>query len=76
MTLIKPPASALLGVLLLWCSAAPAQTGPQPRLPTIKLTAGIHVINTELPIAPAQQMTGYSCARRMAARWPVGVSPS
>ena len=35
-----------------------AQDGPQPRLPTIELTAGMHVIRAELAIAPVQQATG------------------
>ena len=35
-----------------------AQDGPQPRLPTIELTAGMHVIRAELAITPAQQATG------------------
>jgi uncharacterized protein len=35
-----------------------AQTGPQPRLPTIELTAGMHVIQTELAVTLPQQMTG------------------
>ncbi len=46
---------------LLWLAgtqAAQAQTGPQPRLQTIDLTAGMHVIRAELAITPAQQATG------------------
>jgi uncharacterized membrane protein (UPF0127 family) len=35
-----------------------AQDGPQPRLPTIELTVGMHVIRAELAITPAQQATG------------------
>ncbi|HRD99002.1 MAG TPA: DUF192 domain-containing protein [Rubrivivax sp.] len=35
-----------------------AQDGPQPRLQTIELTAGMHVIRAELAITPAQQATG------------------
>ena len=38
--------------------AAQAQNGPQPRLQTIELTAGMHVIRAELAITPAQQATG------------------
>jgi uncharacterized membrane protein (UPF0127 family) len=37
---------------------AQAQDGPQPRLQTIDLTAGMHVIRAELAITPAQQATG------------------
>lgn len=50
----------LLGVLL-WLAAprlAQAQDGPQARLQTIDLTAGMHVIRAELAITPAQQATG------------------
>ena len=46
---------------LLWLAgsqAAQAQNGPQPRLQTIDLTAGMHVIRAELAITPAQQATG------------------
>ena len=35
-----------------------AQDAPQPRLPTIELTAGMHVIRAELAITPVQQATG------------------
>jgi uncharacterized membrane protein (UPF0127 family) len=37
---------------------AQAQDGPQGRLQTIDLTAGMHVIRAELAITPAQQATG------------------
>ncbi len=48
-------------VTLGWLSplqALRAQDGPQPRLQTIELTAGMHVIRAELAITPAQQATG------------------
>ena len=38
--------------------AAQAQEGPQPRLPTTRLSAGMHVIDTELAVTPAQQQIG------------------
>ncbi len=44
---------------------ASAQTGPQPRLPTIKLQAGIHVIQTELAVTADQQATGMMFRRQM-----------
>jgi len=54
--------SALLPLLalLLTVSTAPvrAQTGPQPRLPTITLQAGMHLIQAELAVSPEQQQTG------------------
>jgi uncharacterized protein len=52
-------AAALLG------GNANAQTGPQPRLPTVNLTAGMHVIKAELAIAPEQQATGMMFRREM-----------
>jgi len=73
MILVKPrPAAsplyallcALLGALLLARPAA-AQTGPQPRLPTIDLVAGMHVIKAELAVTPQQQATGMMFRREM-----------
>ncbi len=63
MTCIKPHslhrrATALLSALLLACLPTWAQNAPQPPLPTIKITAGIHVIQTELPVTREQQATG------------------
>jgi len=71
MTCIKPritPSSAapFLAALVLAAlhlaptglPAAQAQTGPQPRLPTIDLQAGMHIIKTELAVTPEQQATG------------------
>ena len=52
-------ATALLG------GNASAQTGPQPRLPTVNLTAGMHVIKAELAIAAEQQATGMMFRREM-----------
>lgn len=49
---------ALGGVLLALAAAAPAQTGPQPRLPTVDLLAGMHIIKAELAVTPEQQATG------------------
>lgn len=37
---------------------AQAQDGPQPRLPTVPLTAGMHVIQAEVARTPQQQQTG------------------
>ena len=45
--------------------AAQAQTGPQPKLQTVELTAGMHVIHTELAITPDQQATGMMFRRGM-----------
>ena len=68
MICIKLPAltfATLLSVVLAVFPLAQAQTGPQPRLRTIDLTAGIHVIKTELAITPEQQQTGMMFRREM-----------
>ncbi len=44
--------------MLAWVPAAPAQTGPQPRLPTVDLMAGMHIIKAELAVTAQQQATG------------------
>ncbi len=43
-----------------------AQEGPQARLPTIELTAGMHVIRAELAVTAAQQATGMMFRTEMA----------
>ena len=55
----------LFVALLLGLPLAQAQSGPQPRLPTIDLQAGIHVIKTELAITPEQQQMGMMFRREM-----------
>ena len=45
--------------------AAQAQTGPQPRLPTTAITAGMHVIQAELAVQPEQQAVGMMFRREM-----------
>ena len=63
---IKPTlllAAALLAAFI--SSPAPAQDGPQGRLQTIELTAGMHVIRAELAITPIQQQTGMMFRRSM-----------
>ncbi len=67
MICIKLPAlfTTLLGALVLMALPAWAQTGPQPRLNSIDLTAGIHVIKTELAITPDQQQIGMMFRRQM-----------
>lgn len=54
-------ACALLG----FTPAAQAQTGPQARLPTTQLMAGMHIIQAELAITPEQQATGMMFRREM-----------
>jgi uncharacterized protein len=62
LTSLKRCAIAL--VALAWLPAG-AQNGPQPRLPTIELSAGIHVIKTELAITMQQQATGMMFRKEM-----------
>jgi hypothetical protein len=54
------PAAALAFSLLalLAPSLASAQNGPQPRLPTVQLRAGMHLIQAEVAQTPQQQQTG------------------
>ena len=57
------------GCLLVMLAVLPAaaQEGPQPRLETIPLTAGMHIIQAELAQTPAQQMIGMMNRREMGA---------
>ena len=60
MTFIKARSIALT-VLAAWALAGPlaqAQDGPQPKLETAQLTAGMHVIKAELAVTPTQQAIG------------------
>jgi uncharacterized membrane protein (UPF0127 family) len=52
-------------ILALLPLAAAAQDGPQPRLRTVPLTAGMHVIQAELAVTPQQQQTGMMFRRAM-----------
>jgi uncharacterized protein len=63
MTLLRSIVLGLLaaGVLL----GARAQTGPQPKLPITRLTAGMHVIQAEVAQAPQEQMVGMMFRREM-----------
>lgn len=59
MTYVKRLLSTAFGVVLvLAAAAAHGQAGPQGRLPTVKITAGMHVIQAEVAATPEQQMTG------------------
>ena len=42
-----------------------AQTGPQPKLPTTPISAGMHVIQAEVAQSPEQQMVGMMFRRQM-----------
>ena len=68
MTYIK----TLLGPLLLVAGllgAAPAwaQTGPQPRLPTVAITAGMHLIQAEVAQSDSEQAMGMMFRTQMGA---------
>ena len=70
MTFIKPIstcAALAASGLLMFCVTATAQAGPQPRLETVQLTAGMHVIRAELAVTPAQQATGMMFRTEMGA---------
>ncbi len=59
-----------LTVCLIWAAAASpalAQDGPQPRLESIAISAGMHVIRAELAVTPTQQATGMMMRREMGA---------
>ena len=71
MPMIRIKAFARLASLVLaaWGPAlvAHAQDGPQARLPMAELTAGMHVIHTELAVTDEQQATGMMFRRGMGA---------
>ena len=56
--------SILLAGLALSATAW-AQNGPQPRLRTVDLGAGMHVIRVELAVTPDQQQTGMMFRKEM-----------
>ncbi|KPF52815.1 hypothetical protein D621_10875 [beta proteobacterium AAP51] len=68
MIFIKPTLFRLLAAFALaFAATASAQTGPQPKLKTVPLTAGMHVIQAELAITPEQQQIGMMFRRTMGA---------
>lgn len=64
---LLPGALALSLGLLAGALPASAQTGPQPRLPTVELTAGMHVIRAELAASAEQQAIGMMGRKEMGA---------
>ena len=48
----------IAALLVLACSFASAQEGPQARLPSVNITAGMHVIHAEVAQSPQAQMVG------------------
>ncbi len=69
MTSVNPRAAlarrCLATLLLAASTLAAGQDGPQPRLQTISLTAGMHVIKAELAVSPTEQATGMMFRREM-----------
>ena len=70
MTFIKPTLAA--AALTFFCLFAPsvmaaAQGEPQPRLPTVQISAGMHLIRAEVAQTPSQQATGMMFRREMGA---------
>lgn len=62
---ILPVRIGLAMTILVAMACSHAQTGPQPRLPTVDLVAGMHVIKAEVAITPEQQATGMMYRREM-----------
>jgi uncharacterized membrane protein (UPF0127 family) len=64
---LRPLGLSLALALSLAATTPPAhaQDGPQPKLQTVELTAGMHVIHTELAVTPSQQQTGMMFRRGM-----------
>ena len=59
------PLAALMWAMIA-ASVATAQTGPQPPLPTVRLTAGIHVIQAEVATSTDERATGLMFRKEMA----------
>jgi uncharacterized membrane protein (UPF0127 family) len=55
----------LAALFIAFAPATHAQEGPQPRLQTIEITAGMHVIKAELAVTPREQATGMMFRREM-----------
>ena len=60
-------ARTALATLVLASVQTLAQHGPKPRLETVELTAGMHIIKAELAITPAQQASGMMMRTEMGA---------
>ena len=63
---MKTTAIGLLGLIALMGNMAAAQNTPQMELPRIKLSAGIHLIDTQLATTPEQRATGLMFRKEMA----------
>jgi uncharacterized membrane protein (UPF0127 family) len=58
-------AAALAATLAVTARSASAQGAAQPRLPTVDLAAGMHVIKAELAVTPEQRAAGMMFRREM-----------
>jgi uncharacterized protein len=67
MTHIKSPRWHVAAMLFAVAMGACAQEAPQPRLPTIEIGAGMHVIRAEVAKSPQQQQVGMMMRREMGA---------
>ena len=67
MTAVKPPARALAAAFVLAIALLPAtaQQGPQPKLPTVDIQAGMHIIKAEVAVTPTEQAVGMMFRREM-----------
>jgi hypothetical protein len=64
-SMIRKPFVTVLMVLA--SALAAAQDAPQPKLDTIDITAGMHVIKAEVAQTPTQQMIGMMLRKEMGA---------
>ena len=64
-SMIRKPITVLFMVLA--STLAAAQDGPQPKLDTIDITAGMHVIKAEVAQTPGQQTIGMMFRKDMGA---------
>ena len=69
--MMKIKLTRTLSALLALCAALAAtplaaQTGPQPPLPTVRLSAGIHVIQAEVALSPDERSAGLMFRKEMA----------
>jgi len=67
MTHIKSRLWSIAVVLYFLAEVAWSQEAPQPRLPTIEISAGMHVIRAEVAQSPQQQQVGMMMRREMGA---------
>ena len=64
-TLAHTAAAALCSLLATTCASA--QTGPQPALPTVRLNAGMHLIQAEVATDPNERAAGLMFRTELAA---------